>query len=62
MIDYEQISFSEGAKKDISCEKCIFSRNLGGKDYGCVNTDIYSLLINKVHKGDYVCGCGVQKE
>lgn len=62
MIDYEQISFSECTTKNVSCDKCLYGRNLGGKDYGCVNTTVYSLLINKVHKGDYVCGCGVLKE
>lgn len=54
----KSIKWNKEQDKPVTCAECKYGRDLGGKDYGCRNKEIYSIFERKVHKGEYTCGHG----
>ena len=53
----EQLMFCN----DVTCEHCIYGKNLGAKDFACINREVYGIIKHKVNKSDFCCGHGQLK-
>lgn len=46
----------------VECARCRYGRDFGGNDYGCENQAHYADIEQRVHRGNFACPYGREKE